>query len=120
MEGHGHLGGQVNIPDSIRLCSLRKAVGNRARASRNLAVLVESELFNEAWKVATEAQKDRIEDYCRDLEKDLVESTCRRITAAAGDLEGRPIRDLREIAKAAGIEYYHHKTKEELIRELKK
>lgn len=101
----------------MNIREIRSKVNNVARDARNLARLVESTLFDRAWSTASEVQRSELESYVLGIDKDKVSSWVKRVLAG-GSLQDKSIREVRELAKAAGVHYVNNKMKDELIKEL--
>lgn len=101
------------------LRQLRVRVINLACEARNLKRIIESEAFARAWDIATPAQRAELDSYIVGVEKRKVDAWLKRVLAAV-NLNDKSVRELRELARAAGCDYYHHKTKEQLINALQK
>lgn len=102
----------------LKLAAIKTKVHNVARDARNLSRIVDSEAFDKAWAAASDAQRGELETYVFGIDKTNVDKWIKRVLSNV-NLEDKPFKELRELAKAAGILYYNNKTKEELLEELK-
>lgn len=103
---------------SDKLRALRAKVHNIALNARNLSRIVDSEAFVRAWEAATLEQRVELEGYVIGIDKGKVDDWVKRVLSAIS-LDDKSFRELRELAKVAGVMYYNNKTKEELLEELK-
>lgn len=103
----------------MELRDIRSRVNNLARDARNLSRLVESEAFARAWSAATAEQRAELQSYVLGIDKQKVDSWVKKVLAAT-NIEDKSVRELRELGRAAGVSYVNHKTKEEIIEELRK
>lgn len=101
----------------MNIQQIRSRVYNVARDARNLERLVTSETFARAWESASDAQRAELESYVLGIDKDKVNSWVKKVLAATS-LHDKSVRELRSIAKAAGVQYVNHKDKDELIKEI--
>lgn len=97
-----------------KLRQLKAKVHLVALDARNLSRVVDSEAFERAWDAATEVQRKELETYVFGIDKPKVDQWVRRVLSNI-DLAAKSFRELRDLAKAAGILYYNNKTKEELL-----
>lgn len=103
----------------VQLRELECKVRNLVLDARALCRAVESDLFHQAWMLATEEQKRQMLALVSGVDKRGVEKLVRSILSASS-LEGKSIKELKPLAIAAGVQYVNHKTKEELIEEIRK
>lgn len=104
--------------NSVDFKQLKAKVHNVALDARNLSRIVDSEAFARAWEAATEEQRRELERYVIGVDKTNVDNWVKRVLSKV-DLNVKSFKELREIAKMAGIPYYNNKSKEELLEELK-
>jgi len=100
------------------LFNIRCKVNNVARDARNLARVVDGEAFARAWEKASSVQREELAAYITGIDKDKVSGWVKRVLASMS-LEDKPIRELRALAKAAGVDYVNNRQKDELIERLK-
>lgn len=101
----------------LKLESLRSKMRNVARDSRNLSRALDSIDFAQAWASASDSQRAEAEAMIAAIDKMAVEKWTKRILAAA-KIEDKPTKELRALARAAGVPYYNNKNKDELLKEL--
>lgn len=107
------MGGQV-----MNVREIRSKVANMARDARNLDRLVHSEAFARAWDAASEAQREELGAYVLSIDKHQVDRWVKKVLSSTS-IEDKSVRELRELGRAAGINYVNHKTKEQIIAELR-
>ena len=95
---------------------VRRAALARGTDARALARLVEADAFAKAWSVATDAEREEVSVLLAGVDRIKAEAWMRQMLAR--DAETMPLRQLREMAKHAGVPYYSHKTREEILKEL--
>lgn len=100
------------------LRQLKAKVHNVALEARNLSRIVDSEAFARAWEAANAAQREELHAYVVGIDKGKVDQWVKRVLSNI-NLEDKSFRELRDLAKAAGVLYYNNKTKEELLEELR-
>ena len=100
------------------LREIRSKVNNVARDARNLSRLVESEAFSRAWSAATAEQRLELEKHVIGIDKFQVDRWVKRVLSNT-NIEDKSVRELRELGRAAGVPYVNHKTKEEIIKEIR-
>lgn len=97
------------------LRELRAKVRTISLDARALSRVTESEAFGRAWTAATPEQRAALQTFIAGIDKLSVDRWVRLILSGTV-LEDKPVRDLRELAIAAGIKYVNVRTKDELIR----
>lgn len=97
---------------------LKARVHNVALEARRLSHIVDSEAFSRAWDAASEKQREELWSYVVGIDKANVDKWVKRVLSAI-NLADKSFRELRDLARAAGISYYNNLTKEELLEELK-
>lgn len=101
----------------MNLQELQSEARLRALDARCLARLAESDSFNLAWSYASETERIEIAQHFVLCDRFKAEAWSKKILKQ--DLAQKSVRELREIAKGRGFDYYSHKSKAELLRELK-
>lgn len=98
---------------------LKAKVHNVALDARNLSRIMDSESFERAWETADEKQRLELWTYVAGIDKGNVDKWVKRVLGNI-DLSAKTQRELRDLARAAGVLYYNNLTKEQLLEELKK
>lgn len=112
MEASWDVGWQV-----IELCKLKARVHNAALEARSLSRIVDTEAFARAWDAANEKQREELWNYVVGIDKDNVDRWVKRVLSSV-NLADKSIRELRDLARTAGVQYYNNLTKERLLEEL--
>lgn len=102
----------------VTLRELQAKVRNVALDARALSRVVESEAFRKAWSVASAEQCTQLSEYIQGIDKQNVDKWIRRVLAAVS-LEDKSVRELRNLAKAAGVTYVNSRTKEDLVKKIR-
>lgn len=97
---------------------IRSKISNVARDARNLDRLVQSEAFVRAWGAASEAQRLELQGYVLGIDKHQVDRWVKKVLSAT-NIEDKSVRELRELGRAAGINYVNQKSKDQIISELR-
>lgn len=102
----------------VSLDNLKARVHNVALEARNMSRVVDSEAFSRAWDAASEKQRDELWGYVVGIDRNNVDRWVKRVLSAV-NLADKSYRELRDLARAAGIPYYNNLTKDEILEELK-
>lgn len=87
-------------------------------AIRNLERFVESDKFEEAFKLANEGQRKEMQRLIKCVNKEELEEFCNQVIKFYTSFENYTVTDLRKLARKLGIIDYQSATKPTLIREI--
>jgi hypothetical protein len=102
----------------IQLRELQSRVRAISLDARSLSRLLESDVFKRAWTTASEAQKTQLHMSIASIDRAEVDRWVRRVLSVK--LEDKSSEELRRIAQALGVSYYNSRTKEDLVKQIRK